>query len=173
MPKPMYRSTLTAVALAAAALGGPAFAQLKAPSSAGGKPAPAAAASPAPAASASTSPEAAEKEAAGRVAAAGWLSLLDRRDWGTAWETSSAVFRGAVPLARWMDAVPKVRTDLGALVERTPTESVYRTELEGRPPGDYVSVVFTSKFEQREIEEVVTTVREPDGRWRVTGYLTR
>ena len=49
----------------------------------------------------------------------------------------------------------------------------YKTQLEGRPPGEYVSVVFVSKFEQREVEEVVTTVLERDGKWRVTGYSTR
>src|SRR5215208_1315965 len=81
----------------------------------------------------------AEKEAAGQLAAAGWLVLLDRRDWGRAWETSSAVFRGSVPLATWMDGIPKVREPFGALIERTPAESVYKTTLEGRPAGEYVT----------------------------------
>ena len=83
------------------------------------------------------------------------------------------MFRGSVPLATWMDGIPKVRADLGALVDRAPAQTVYKTQLEGRPPGEYVSVVFASKFAQREVEEIVTTVREPDGRWRVTGYSTR
>jgi hypothetical protein len=83
------------------------------------------------------------------------------------------MFRNSVPLPTWMDGIPKVRADLGALVERAPANTVYKNQIEGRPPGDYVSVVFVSKFAQREVEEVVTTVREPDGRWRVTGYSTR
>jgi hypothetical protein len=115
----------------------------------------------------------AEKEAAGKLAAAGWLVLLDRRDWGRAWETSSSVFRAAVPLPTWMDGIPKVREPFGALVERTPAESAYKTTLEGRPDGDYVTVIFLSKFEKRELQEVVTTVRDADGKWRVTGYSTR
>jgi hypothetical protein len=115
----------------------------------------------------------AEKEAAGKLAAAGWLVLLDRRDWGRAWETSSSVFRGAVPLATWMDGIPKAREPLGAFVERMPAESAYKTTLEGRPDGEYVTVIFLSKFEKRELQEVVTTVRDTDGKWRVTGYSTR
>jgi hypothetical protein len=119
------------------------------------------------------SSESAQKEAAGKLAAAGWLTLLDRKDWGTAWETSAGMFRSTVPLATWLDGIPKVRAPLGPLVERTPAEAQYRPTLEGRPPGDYVSVIFLSKFDQKELQEVVTTVREPDGRWRVTGYSTR
>lgn len=179
-------STAIAATLLGLALAAPAAAQLKVPGSSsssglgvspGRAPAPAA---PSPAASAPRAPASAaqasgveEKEEAGRIAAAGWLTLLDRRDWGTAWETSAGAFRKSVPLARWMDNVPKVRADLGALKERAPATVAYKQRIEGLPPGEYVSVIFLSKFEQREVQEVVTTVREPDGRWRVTGYSTR
>jgi hypothetical protein len=115
----------------------------------------------------------AEKEAAGKLAAAGWLVLLDRRDWGRAWETSSSVFRSSVPLATWMDGIPKVREPFGPVVERKPADSAYKTTLQGRPDGEYVTVIFLSKFEKRELQEVVTTVRDSDGKWRVTGYSTR
>jgi hypothetical protein len=158
--------------VAASLFAGTAGAQLKAPRSTPPAASPAAAApaqAPAPAATDSAN---AEKEAAGKLAAAGWLVLLDRRDWGRAWETSSAVFRAAVPLGNWMDGIPKVREGLGTFVERTPVESVYKTTLEGRPPGEYVSVIFQSKFD-RDVQEIVTTVREPDGKWRVTGYSTQ
>ena len=164
-----------ALTLLAALTCAPAAAQLKAPRNA-----PpvvpdrsAAPASQAPANAPPATGEATEKEAAGTLAAAGWLVLLDRRDWGRAWETSAAIFRATVPLGTWMDNIPKVREPLGALVERQPAESMYRTQLEGRPDGEYVSVAFTSKFDKEQLRELITTVREPDGRWRVTGYSTR
>jgi hypothetical protein len=166
------------IAVAAVLFAAGASAQLKLPRE---KPAPATAAPTAPAAAPATTAAApaegknasADKEAAGKLAAGGWLVLLDRRDWGRAWETSSAVFRSSVPLANWMDGIPKVREGLGALVERTPAESVYKTTLAGRPDGEYVTTIFMSKFEKKELQEVVTTVREGDGKWRVTGYSTR
>jgi hypothetical protein len=114
-----------------------------------------------------------EKEAAARLAAQGWLVLLDRKDWGRAWETTAAAFRGKVPLGAWMDAIPKVREPLGAFVERAPAETSYKTSLQGAPDGEYVTVAFASKFANREVAEVVTTVRDSDGKWRVTGYLAR
>jgi hypothetical protein len=163
-----FSRTLT-LALACGLLSTGAFAQLKMPK--GTQPSPAA---PAPAAATPAMPAAdTEKESAGKIAAAGWLTLLDRRDWGTAWETSAGMFRGSVPLASWMDNIPPVRAPLGPLVERVPADSVYKTELAGRPKGDYVSVIFNSKFEKKEVQEIVTTVREADGKWRVTGYSTR
>lgn len=166
----MTPSTRLATALLGLALSCSAVAQLKAPRAPVDSPAPATAPVPAGA-----EPSAADEQMviAGRTAAAGWLSLLDRKDWGTAWEGSATMFRGSVPLANWMDSIPRTRGDLGALVERQLASTRYSPALEGRPPGDYVSAVFASRFEQREVEEIVTTVREPDGRWRVTGYSVR
>ena len=170
----VIHSTLLVLTAALATSG--AFAQLKpsprnqAPAPAASRPAPAAAAAPA---AEEPSPEAKEKAAAATLAASGWLVLLDRRDWGRAWETSAAMFRSTVPLAAWMDNIPKAR-DLGSFVEREPDEAVYRTKLEGRPDGDYVTVIYSSKFTGKaELVEIVTTVRESDGKWRVTGYSTR
>jgi hypothetical protein len=110
-------------------------------------------------------------EQAGKNAAQGWLMLLDRKDWGTAWDASSGVFRQNVPLGTWMDNIPKLRDPLGALVERSPGEPIYTNRLPGRPDGDYVTISFRTKFANKpQVVEMVTTVRESDGRWRVTGY---
>lgn len=166
----MKPSIALPLALCAALSAGVATAQLKPPKDTAKPAAPAASAAPAPSAKSSAH---AEKEAAGKLAAQGWLVLLDRKDWGRAWETSSSVFRQTVPLPAWMDGIPKVRAELGAFVERKPVESAYKTTLAGRPDGEYVTVIFLSKFEKRELQEVVTTVRDTDGKWRVTGYSTR
>jgi hypothetical protein len=115
-----------------------------------------------------------EMERAGQQAAQGWLLLLDRKDWGTAWDISASMFRQSVPLPAWMDGVPKLREPMGAFVEREPAGVMYKKTLPGRPAGDYVTAVFVSKFANKpQVEETVTTVREPDGRWRVTGYTAR
>jgi hypothetical protein len=164
--KPSFRLLLLAAGLAAAA--GAAQAQLKPPT---GRAPLSAAPAPAGPDGAISNPE---YEKAGQMSAHAWLLLLDRKDWGTAWDTSSQVFRQAVPLPTWMDNVPKLRDPLGAFVERQPAEAVYKKTLAGRPAGDYVTAVFVSKFANKpQVVETVTTVREPDGRWRVTGYTAR
>ena len=170
--KSLHRLALLAAALCASSA---ALAQLKPPASGPSirtAPAPAPAA-PKAAASAPAAPDRVsnpEAEKAAKMAAHAWLLVLDRKDWGTAWDASSAMFRQSVPLPDWMDAVPKVRAPFGALVEREAVDAVYRTTLPGRPEGHYVTVLFASKFDKQAVREVVTTVREPDGRWRVTGY---
>jgi hypothetical protein len=109
-------------------------------------------------------------EQAGQIAANAWLLLLDRKDWGTAWDASSNLFRQNVPLSAWMDNVPKVREPFGRFVERDAGSPVYKKTL-GNREGDYVTVQFHSKFENKaDVVETVTTMREPDGRWRVTGF---
>jgi hypothetical protein len=169
-----FRRSLLAAGLCACALA--AQAQLKPPAKPGAAPA-TPAASPAlqaPAAASNGVISNPEFEKAGQMAAHAWLLLLDRKDWGTAWDASSSVFRQSVPLGTWMDNVPKLREPLGAFVERQPGEAVYKRTLPGRPEGDYVTVQFTSKFDKKPVvQELVTTVRESDGRWRVTGYQAR
>ena len=167
---PLHALRLAAIALTAFAACS-AQAQLKLPRSVATPPA--AAAQPAASEDAPATSPTAEKELQGKLAAAGWLVLLDRRDWGRAWETSSNVLRTAVPLERWLDAIPKVREQLGNVVDRVPGDSMYKTQLEGRPKGEYVTSIFDTKFGNRQVQEVVTTELEADGRWRVTGYLTR
>jgi hypothetical protein len=169
------RRSLLAAGLCACALA--AQAQLKPPAAKPGNAPATPAAAPAPQAPASASNGVIsnpEFEKAGQMAAHAWLLLLDRKDWGTAWDASSAVFRQSVPLGTWMDNVPKLREPLGAFVERQPGEAMYKRTLPGRPEGDYVTVQFTSKFDKKPVvQELVTTVRESDGRWRVTGYQAR
>ncbi|MBP6405570.1 MAG: DUF4019 domain-containing protein [Ramlibacter sp.] len=178
-PSAMRGLLVAACALATASAG----AQLRMPGNSSATPslaappvtAPARAAAPAaPAAQAPATDETTLKENAGQLAALGWLMLLDRRDWGTAWESSSQVFRTQVPIAAWMDAIPKVREPLGPLAGREPVETAYKTALPGRPAGDYVTVVFASRFANKpDLQEIVTTARDADGRWRVLGYSTR
>jgi hypothetical protein len=162
--KPSFRFFLLAAGLATAAVA--AQAQLKPKAEAAPR-----AAAPAAPAGVIDNPD---YEKAGQTAAHAWLLLLDRKDWGTAWDASSAVFRQNVPLGTWMDNIPKAREPYGAFVERKPAEALYKKTLPGRPAGDYVTANFVSKFAKKpDVVETVTTVRESDGRWRVTGYTAR
>jgi hypothetical protein len=163
--KPSQRRTLLALGLAACAVA--AQAQLRAPAGAASAPAPARA----PSAAADGVISNPEFEKAGEMSAHAWLLLLDRKDWGSAWDVTSTVFRQSVPLPSWMDNIPKVREPFGAFVERRPVEVVYKRSVAGLPPGDYVTAVFLTQFAgKKDVLEAVTTMRDRDGRWRVTGY---
>jgi soluble lytic murein transglycosylase-like protein len=127
----------------------------------------------APASAAAPSAEMA-KQADGQLAAAGWLSMLDRGNWGGAYEASSQLFRNMVPIGAWMDSIPGVRAPFGAFESRTASTVAYKTTLAGRPDGEYVTAIFDAHFaDKKDVEEIVTTVREADGQWRVIGYQPR
>ncbi len=160
-----------ALPLAAALACTAALAQAPAPAA---PTAPRAAPASAPRAAAPAAPNPnAEKQAAGRQAAVAWLAQLDQRDWKGAWDGSAALFRTNVKVDHWMENIPKVRDPLGQFFARSPIETGFRTEIPGQPPGEYVTTVFNSRFSNRQLQEMVTTIREADGRWRVTGYGTR
>lgn len=174
----LFRPLLLALAMAVAST---ASAQLKAPRTSGnaasGQSSPAVSPAPAraepPPADAPKSDLAMAEESARRTSL-GWLMLLDRGDWGTAYEVAAQGFRGQVPIAAWMDGIPKVRAALGALQDREPVEASYKTSLPGRPDGEYFTIIFASRFTAKpDTHEIITTTREPDGKWRVLGYSTR
>jgi hypothetical protein len=161
-----------ALPLAAALACSAALAQAPAPAAPARAPAASAASAPRAAVPAVPNPNA-EKEAAGRQAATAWLAQLDQRDWKGAWDGSAAMFRTNVKIDNWMENIPKVRDPLGQFFARSAFESGYLTTIQGQPPGEYVTVLFNSRFSNRQLQETVTTVREADGRWRVTGYGIR
>lgn len=127
-----------------------------------------------PAAAASADKEKAAKEADGQLAAAGWLLMLDQGNWGGAYEAASQSFRNMVQIGPWMDSIPGVRAPFGAYQDRVVTLVAYKTTLTGRPDGEYVTSIFTTDFANKKgVQEVVTAVRDPDGKWRVMGYAPR
>jgi hypothetical protein len=100
--------------------------------------------------------------------------MLDRGNWGGAYEASSQLFRNMVPIGAWMDSIPGVRAPFGAFQSRTASTVAFKTSLAGRPDGEYVTAVFDTQFaDKKDVEEIVTTVREADGQWRVIGYQPR
>ncbi len=117
---------------------------------------------------------AAAAEGAGQAAAAAWLALLDAGRFGDAWDTASTLFRSNVPKDAFVKGMTGSRSALGAARERKVGDIAYKTQMQGLPNGQYVSVLFVSDFPSKPAtDEIVMTMRENDGRWRVTGYSTR
>jgi hypothetical protein len=57
---------------------------------------------------------------------------------------------------------------------RTLLSASYQTKLPGAPPGEYVVLQYrTTAGGGRAVVETVTPMKEPSGRWRVSGYYIR
>lgn len=113
------------------------------------------------------------REIAAQAAGEKWLGLLDRGEYGKAWDECAQLFRQRVTREQWIESLPSTRAPFGAVKSRKVEVAGYKTSLPGAPDGQYVTVRYRTSFETKEnVEEVVTLVFE-EGVWRPTGYSIR
>jgi len=107
-------------------------------------------------------------------AARAWLALVDRGDADASHAAAGKKFQEQLDAAGWRDALVRAREPLGAMVNRTALATRFDTKLPGGPDGDYAQVLFETQYASAStVRETVTLEREPDGVWRVMGYLIR
>jgi hypothetical protein len=106
----------------------------------------------------------------GRRAGESWLAEVDQGKYGSSWEDAAALFRQSVPREAWISDLRENRQPLGAVQSRTLQADDYATTLPGAPLGQYVTLRFTTIFENR-VSRIETLVLAPAaGTWRVLGY---
>lgn len=107
-------------------------------------------------------------------AAEAWLELVDTEQYGESWEKAAKYFQGAVSKKQWLSSMQSIRKPLGQKLSRSLKSKQYHTALPGAPDGEYIVIQFNTSFEQkRSAVETVTPMKEPDGKWRVSGYYIR
>ena len=112
-----------------------------------------------------------QAEATAKSAALAWLSLVDAGSYAESWTAASTRFRTAIRQDRWQPRAASARTPLGALQSRKLQSAIFKRALPGAPDGEYVVIQFASSFEKKaEAIETVTTMKDEDGSWRVSGY---
>jgi len=100
-----------------------------------------------------------------------WLKLIDDGKYGDSWDYGSQTFKFTIKRDEWIKAEEKLRQPLGRLVSRKLVEQRTAKNPKGLPQGDYMVLYFKSSFSNRpEANELVTMVRESDGKWRVLTY---
>lgn len=109
-----------------------------------------------------------------QAAAESWLKLSDAGDGAATWEQAAKLFKGVVTKEQWTQALAGVRPPLGKVVSRKLTSRQYSEKLPGAPDGKYVVIQYETVFEKRSSAvETITPMLDPDGVWRVSGYLIR
>lgn len=74
----------------------------------------------------------------------------------------------------WKDAVLQARGPFEPFGARKLLNAVFRRQLPNAPPGEYVVLQYETRVQgNRTVVETVTPMRDPDGRWRVSGYYVR
>ncbi len=107
-------------------------------------------------------------------AAEEWLALVDSGEYSKSWSQSAELFKNAVTQEQWDKSLSAVRNPLGEVVSRKKKSAQYATSLPGAPDGEYVVIQFETRFTNKESAiETVTPMKDPDGKWRVSGYFIK
>jgi hypothetical protein len=101
-----------------------------------------------------------------------WLADTDRGDAAQSWKNAGKQFHDAITVERWAESLQRVRLPLGALSQRAQIGTQFHKNIPGAPDGEYAIVLFRTTFAKKlNSRETVTLEHEPDGAWRVIGYL--
>lgn len=118
---------------------------------------------------------AAEKEEKQAIQSAiDFLHLVDNGAYAESWAATATIFKKAINQGQWSQTVETVRNPLGHLVNRDLVSAKHTTSIPGAPDGEYVVIIFKTKFSNKENAiETITPMLESDGRWRVSGYYIK
>lgn len=104
-----------------------------------------------------------------RVAAERWMKLMDTEEYSAAWNTSSESMHKGMPKIGWNLLASTVRLPLGKLRTRTFQSSDANAATSDKPAS--ITLTFIGDYENsHNVQEKVTTVRDADGQWRVSGF---
>jgi hypothetical protein len=106
-------------------------------------------------------------------AALGWLSLVDAGNYGQSWQAAAQYFRDNITQSEWESTLVQGRGKLGHVQARKATSVQYARDLPKAPPGEYVVIQYSTRFENGLHTETVTPMKEKDGSWKVSGYYIK
>jgi Protein of unknown function (DUF4019) len=107
-----------------------------------------------------------------RYAAEQWIVLVDDGQYEQSWKESAKSFQAWITADEWQKRAAADREKLGRKLNRKLKDIKESNSAKGRPQGQYIFVKYQSSFEKKKnLVETITTVLEPDGVWRVSGYV--
>lgn len=110
----------------------------------------------------------------GFAAAESWIKHIDSANYRESRSSASEIFRKTLTEEQWIKSISAARKPLGKNTGRVAASREFMTELPGVPDGEYVLIKYRSSFEKkRHAVEIVTMVKDPDGKWRGAGYFIK
>ena len=103
-----------------------------------------------------------------------FLSTLDNSDYESSWHGSSEILKRLKPLDVYIREQDNNQYLFGKALDRYDLTIKERQAMPELPDGDYVLLVYRTKFERKaEAWELVTVLKEFDEQWRVVDYEVR
>lgn len=113
--------------------------------------------------SSTASAQSPKETADARVAAERWMKLMDTEEYSAAWNTGATSMRKDMPKFAWNMLASTIHAPLGNFKSRSFKSSDATTGA--------ITLTFVSDYQNsHNVQEKVTTVREADGQWRVSGF---
>ena len=114
------------------------------------------------------------KEVTAIQAAESWLALVDKEKYPESWEGLANLLKRNIEKEKWVDDLNRFRKPLGKLIERKLIDRQHVTDSSEAPGGEYLIFQYQTSFENRKpIVEVVSVIKDADGKWKTLGYFIK
>jgi len=106
-----------------------------------------------------------------------WLAIVDSGKYAESWEMAADSFQRTISKEEWVGRLEKVRRPLGKVISRKLRSLKFPCKLRSLKDaavGTRVEQKFNTTFDGLPAAvETSTCSKQPDGSWRITGYLIR
>lgn len=104
------------------------------------------------------------------TAARQWTALADANQGEVMWSSSSPIMQQSIKREDWNKYLTALQSELGRVNGRDWAQVVRIPNPTNLPPGEYVNVVFNSRFAKAPAVEKVS-LSQIGGRWVPVGYV--
>jgi len=112
-----------------------------------------------------------EKAEKATAVAMEFLQLIDSQQYAESWQMAADLMKEKVAEKDWVEKLSKARTLSGEVIERAEESTTYSPSAKDSPEGEYISLIFESKYQRAESVSEYVTVMLEDGHWKVAGYF--
>ena len=112
-----------------------------------------------------------EKAEKATAVAMEFLQLIDAEKYAESWQMAANMMKEKISEKEWVEKLTEARALSGTVVKRSEKSVSYSTSAEDSPQGEYISLIFSSKYQRAESVSEYVTVMLEEGHWKVAGYF--
>ncbi len=101
-----------------------------------------------------------------------WAVQADANQAGRMWGESNAIMQKSISKDDWAKYLNSLHTELGKLTSRDWVQIIRMGQPANLPQGEYINVIFSSRFANADTAEAVSLVQNGKG-WMPVGYIIR
>lgn len=104
------------------------------------------------------------------ASAKAWLVLVDSGKYGLAWAQAATEFQTRLREADWEQGAAAKLGPTGGVTSRVLRQATPTDNIEGAPPGHYVTLQYYTQFKSADPANEFVTMFQDKGNWKVVGY---